>query len=180
MNDETSFNPDEFNNQENDSSPNGCMGPVICTRCGKHHGYCCEIQDDLKTLRTSKDNQMIPSSSSSNQSSGSRGNRRQGGMQFLRVEDLSPNSDIDAKILAVKVQQDGKFGPAVVLKLALKGETRFWTVTINKNPNFPVLEKKFGNDENDWVGQKILLGLEKDDWSDQFFVRVSFPVEKKK
>jgi hypothetical protein len=173
-NDDTSFNPDEFNNQDNDSSPDGCMGPVICNRCGKRHGYCCEMSEDLKTLRTIKDNQMIPSSQENQQQS--RRSRREG-MKFLSNADLS-TSPKEAKILAVKVDRDHKFGPSVVLKLSLNGETRFWTLNIKKNPNFPILENKFGNDENDWVGQKILLQLEQDEFSDQYYSRVSFPSKK--
>lgn len=98
------------------------------------------------------------------------------GMTYLRNEMLSRQPK-EAKILAVRAN-DGKFGTQVVLKLSLDGKVVFWSITVKNNPNYRILERKFGRDENDWTGQKILIGLEQDDFSDAYYPRASFPAER--
>jgi len=112
---------------------------------------------------------MLPSSSGSGAAP-----RRQGGIPYLKNEQLTKQPK-EAKILGVKGDPENKFGARVILKLALDGSTYFWGVGIKKNPNYALLEKEFGLDENDWTGQKILLNLEPDEFTEQYFIRVSFP-----
>lgn len=113
---------------------------------------------------------MLPSAHGGTQ----QGPKKQGGMVYLTNDMLSKQPKA-GKILAVKVDTEGKFGTRVVCKLAFDGKTIFYGINIAKNPNYELMTARFGQDENDWVGQGILLGLEKDDFSDQYFVRVSFP-----
>jgi hypothetical protein len=102
-------------------------------------------------------------------------NKNPNAMVYLTNDHLSitPKS---AKILAVRLDSEGKFGARVILKLAFDGKTLFWGVSCSlKNPNYTNLIQKFTADENEWVGQNILLSLEKDDFTDQYFSRVTFP-----
>lgn len=117
---------------------------------------------------------MIPDSATETRSS----SRRKGGKNFLTNEMLTTQPK-EAKITGTKYNKDGNFGPNVQLKLALDGETVYWTVSIEKNPNFPILKDRFGRNENDWTGNKILLHLEYDDYEEKYFPRVSFPEESK-
>ncbi len=99
---------------------------------------------------------------------------QRGGQRWLKNEDLSTTPK-PAKILAVKNDAENKFGPRVVLKLALDGAVIFWGVDVKKNPNYKTLEKRFGYEENNWAGQLILLGLELDEFSEQYNPAVTFP-----
>jgi hypothetical protein len=157
MNDDTDFNHG-FNEQMNPE----CTGSIICSKCGKFHGYC-------DTITQLKEKQMLPNADSSQAERPSKKSNR------LHTNDLTKQPR-EAKILMVKSDPNGRYGAQVICKLAVNGEIKFWYLDIKKNPNYRLLVDKFGNDENDWAGQKILLGLEQDEFSDNFFVRVSFPV----
>ncbi len=119
---------------------------------------------------------MLPQADSTDSNRAERGAARKSNR--LRVEDLS-TTPRDAKIIAVKADLEGRFGAQVIAKLAVNGDTKFWYLSIKKNPNYKLLVEKFGHDENDWAGQKILLATQQDEFSDQYFVRVSFPQEAK-
>ena len=106
--------------------------------------------------------------------------KRAGALPYIKNEQLSTTPKT-AKILAVKVV-DGRFGQQVLLKLAFEGGT--WFLGLNtkvndngqyRNPNYKLLIDKFGPDENNWVDQSILLFLEQDDFSGQYFMRADFP-----
>ena len=147
-----------------------CMGSVLCEYCGKRHGYCSEVESQIKG------EQMLPRPDEDGSSTPAR-SKRAGSMRYLKNEDLSKTPK-EAKIIGVKADPDNKFGAGVVLKMSLEGQTIFWTVRTKRNPNYRILTEKFGFDENDWNGNKILLFLEQDEFSDQFFPRVAFPTEK--
>ena len=149
---------------------NRCMAPIYCPACRRRHGLCSEVEAQLKGEN------MLPQADGNSSSGNSSSRRRSGGLRYLKIEDLS-KTPREAKILAVKAQEDGRFGAAVVIKLALEGNTMFWTVNVKRNPNYRLLVDKFGQEENDWAGQKILLNLEADEFSDQLFPRVGFPTE---
>jgi len=85
----------------------------------------------------------------------------------------------EAKILDVRLDSENKFGPRVILKIAIGGSTRFFGVNLKKNPNYQILLDKFGRDENEWVGQKILIGLEKDEFTENYYSRITFPTSAK-
>lgn len=147
-----------------------CGGTVECSVCGKFHGWCNEL-DKLK------ENSMLPAADSTS-GRGARSGQAKNSNR-LRVDDLSKDP-VEAKILMVKSDLDGKYGAQVIAKIAIKGDTKFWYLDIKKNPNYRLMVAKFGQDENEWVDQRILLGLEKDDFNDQFFVRVTFPAKEKR
>ena len=117
---------------------------------------------------------MLPSSGGQQQTGTSGGRRRQGGFNWIQNEMLS-TTPRPAKILGVKPNANGKFGATVILKLALDGQTTYWSVNVKKDPNYPILEKEFGLDENNWVSKPILIHLEQDEFSEQYYKRVSFP-----
>lgn len=146
----------------------GCMGSVRCTKCGKHHGYCIELEQEKKMLpRPGDDSTNVPS----------RKKQTGSGMVYLRNEDLSLTPQ-EAKILAVKYDGENKFGARVIMKLAFQGKIFFKGLNIKKDPNYQIAIDHLGQDENDWAGQKILLSLEKDDFSEGYYQRISFPEEK--
>lgn len=143
-----------------------CTGRVQCTKCGKFFGY----HDSITQLQ---EKQMLPNPDSTSGSS-SGGGRTQKPSNRLHVNDLSKQPR-DAKIVMVKADPSGRYGPQVICKIAVNGEIKFWYLDIKKNPNYKLLVDKFGNEENDWAGEKILLGTEQDSFSDNYFIRVSFP-----
>ena len=147
-----------------------CGGTVECRACGKFHGWCDELTKNKENIT------MLPQAEGSTSNRASRGDNNKSNR--LRVEDLS-TTPREGKIVAVRADLQGKYGAQVIVKLAVGGETKFWYLDIKKNPNYKLLTAKFGHDENEWVGQKILLGTEKDDFTDNYFVRVSFPISKK-
>jgi len=121
---------------------------------------------------------MLPSSKGGD-SQPRRGGRSANGMTYLTNEMLSTTAKA-AKIIAVRADSENKYGPRVILKLALDGQTIFWGVNIKKNPNYTLLEEKFGLDENEWVDKNIQLFLAKDDFSGQYFARVQFPANEQR
>jgi hypothetical protein len=139
--------------------------------------YCKErITEITKHL---KENTLLPKADSAPTTSGKSTRSRGQGLNWLRNEDLSKTPKA-AKILAVRYDGENKFGPRVILKMAFEGETKFWGVSIKKNPNYKLLLEKFGEDENDWVSSSILLWLEAEEFSEQYYTRVGFPEAKEK
>lgn len=120
---------------------------------------------------------MLPAYTDDDSGVKGRRNKSRTGVPFLTSEDLS-KSPKEGKILGVRHDPENKFGPAVLVKLALDGKAFMWTLRVKKNPNLQLLIGKFGRDENDWVGQKIRLYLELDEFSEQYFPRVQFTDEK--
>lgn len=144
-----------------------CGATIECPHCRMFFGFCAELVTQLK------ENTMLPSSEGAPASDVRR--KKSGGMEYLTNEMLSTKSKAEAKILAVKYDEENRFGPRVVLKFAMFGKTIYWGVVIKKNPNYKILEAEFGREENEWVGKTVLLQLEKDDFSESYFPRVSFP-----
>jgi hypothetical protein len=96
---------------------------------------------------------------------------------FLKVEDLTAEGK-RAKILGVQSQRT-KYNDLVV-KLAIGGRSFFFGLRLS-NPNFETLYEAFGADENKWVGQEFLIGLEWNDFYEKNFVRVlEAPAKKSK
>jgi hypothetical protein len=146
-----------------------CMGPTVCQKCGRFHGYCSEVQEDKEKLK------MLPTGNEAQQS----GRKKQGAMKWIKSEDLSVTPK-EAKILMVRYNKEGRFGSRVELKLAFEGQIAYFGVPPNKETtNYALLLDKFGPDENEWVDQRILLFLEKDKFSEQYYIRVDFPKAKK-
>lgn len=157
----------DFEFGANTQEGSDCGGTVECSVCGKFHGWCNEL-DKLK------ENKMIPSSGEA----GSTG-RRGGTSNRLTAADLSKEPR-DAKILAARYEAEGKFGkPQVIVKMAINGTIRFWYLDMKKNPNLQLLIEQFGKNENDWAGERILMGLEEDPFHDTWYPRVSFPEKDK-
>jgi len=101
------------------------------------------------------------------------------GIPYITTDDLSRQPK-EAKILDVRTDSENKFGPRVILKVAMDGKTWFFGVNIKKNPNYKLLLDKLGREENDWVGQKLLLNLEQDEFTENYYPRVTFPTVKGK
>ena len=151
--------------EDNGFDSDGCMGPVKCTACGKFHGYCREITEDKEKQK------MLPTGDGSTNNS----KRRTNGMNWLRIEDLSTTAQ-EAKILMVKLTE-GQYGPQVQLKVAFRGEIRYLGVRPSKkDPRYKTLLDEFGPDENNWIDKRIHLLAEKDEFSEQFNMRVNIPV----
>lgn len=104
----------------------------------------------------------------------SRSRKRPGGIEYLTTDHLS-TAPKEGRVLMVKADPDAKFGARVILKLAIDGRILFWGVSIKKNPNYKLLTAQFGLDENAWIDKRILLGLEQDEFTGNYFARVTFP-----
>lgn len=161
----------EFGHNKEPSVYDDCMGSVKCSACGKFHGYCKELNEDKEKLK------MLPTGNEPQ--SGSR-TKRQGGMDWIKNEDLGLQPK-EAKILMVRYNKEGRFGARVEMKLAIEGKIKYWGIPPKiegNSPNYRDLTAKFGHDENDWVDKRILLALEKEDFGEQYFIRVLFPDDK--
>ena len=123
---------------------------------------------------------MLPNAGQPQQGRRQQSGRGQtGALPYLNADMLSTQPK-EARILMVKNEPQHRFGPSVVVKLALEGKTVLWTLQINNNPNFGILLNKFGKDENEWVEKRILLVLEQDEFSEQYNIRTQFPPSQKK
>lgn len=118
---------------------------------------------------------MLPAADGGSQDTGSRKRSKQGALTYLTNDMLSSKEVRTGKILATKLDEENRFGARVILKMAFEGKTVFYGVNIKKNPNYKLLLDQFGREENDWVGNTIGLKLEKDEFTDGYFARVSFP-----
>jgi hypothetical protein len=162
--------------QEESEQQSNCMGSLDCPKCKRHHGYCSEVEAQLKGPPPEEgQNEMLPRGDAGSNSTKP---KRAGAMEYLQNEALSKQPK-EAKILAIKADPDNKYGARVILKLAFEGKIVFWGVNIKKNPNYQLMLDKFGDDENDWTDQRILIHLEQDEFSGQYFARVSFPEKEK-
>lgn len=141
------------------------------TDCG---GICAAVIETVSKLTESVRN-MIPDANSGNNN---QQQRKSSGFQYLKVpDDFSSNPEV-AEILACRVDNQGKYGPKVVLKVAYKGETRLLSMTIKGNPNVAYLSEQFGREENSWVGKSITLFLERDDFTGNYRLRAGLPERK--
>lgn len=149
-----------------------CMERVICGTCGVSHGFCAEITEDKEKYK------MLPTG---NETTTTRG-KRQGGMEWIKPEDLTLQPK-EAKILMVRYNKEGRFGARVELKLAFDGHIKYIGISPKlegNSPNYRILTAAFGHDENDWIDQRIVLFLEKEDFGEQYFVRIDVPEDKTK
>ncbi len=118
---------------------------------------------------------MLPAADGASQPNSGRKRTGQGALTYLTNDMLSPKTEKVGKILAVKTDEENRFGPRIILKLAFEGKTVFYGVNIKKNPNYKRLVDQFGREEDDWVGKEISLKLEQDEFTDGYFARVAFP-----
>lgn len=161
----------DFNYGHNEeAAQHECGATIECRHCNTFFGYCSDIQKQIRG------EQMLPKSDAP---SSAAPRRRSGGMTYLTNEMLSTKTPKSARILAVKLEEENRYGPRIVLKLAFEGNTIFWGVNIKKNPNYKLLEKQFGNEEDDWVSNDIELQLVPDKFTDGHFIHVSFPDKKR-
>lgn len=105
--------------------------------------------------------------------------RKGGGMKWLN-NDMLTREPQEAEILAVKYDEEGRFGPAVTLKLQLDRKVIFYSLRLKgNNPNLDILIQKWGRDESMWADKKITLSLQEDQFSEQLFPRIGFPKDSK-
>lgn len=143
-----------------------CFTRIVCPTCGTHHGLCAELTENKEALK------MLPTT---NQSSSTGRKQREGAQKWLKVDDLSTTPK-EAKILMVRLNKNGRFGARVELKLAFEGQIIYWGVAPNpEQTNYAILLEKFGAEENNWVDQRIMFYLEKDKFTEQYFIRVDVP-----
>ena len=87
---------------------------------------------------------------------------------FLKVEDLKTDP-VRAKILAVQSTNTG-FND-VIVKVAVNGRSYFFGLKAS-NPNYESLFKAFGDDDNKWVGQEFMVGLNWNEFYEKNFVHI--------
>lgn len=146
----------------------------FCIRCrGQPYEEWMAEQTVERALTQDKGEEMIPkySGNSNRSNSGGRSSNKgkPSGIQWLRNEDCSTDRTT-AKIIGVKVGADNFGNDVVNLKIAFKGQTFLDGIRTN-NPNLEILTHAFGDDENGWVGQELLIYLEEDDFSGKKYRR---------
>jgi hypothetical protein len=150
-----------------------CMGRVACQVCKKFHGYCVEITEEKEKLK------MLPTGEDGGNNRRGSG-RQSGGLNFINNVDLTDQPQ-EAKILMVKFTEKGKQGPSITLKLAFKNEIRYlWVPCRKSDQRYTSMLNAFGANENNWVDERIILLLEKDEFSEGFRTAVRVPAETKK
>jgi hypothetical protein len=87
---------------------------------------------------------------------------------FLKVEDLTEEPS-RAKILGVQTQNTG-FND-IIVKVAIRGKSYFFGLKAS-NQNYEALFDAFGDNENKWVGEEFLVGLNFNDFYEKQFVHV--------
>ena len=101
--------------------------------------------------------------------SGGRGNaRKPPQVPFVRVEDLREEPS-RAKILAVVTQNTG-FND-VIVKITINGKSYFLGLKAS-NPNYEALFNAFGDNENKWVGEEFMIGLNWNDFYEKNFIHI--------
>lgn len=96
------------------------------------------------------------------------GRRRPPAVPFLTVEDLKADP-VRAKVLGLETKQTG-FND-VIVKIAIGGKSFFMGLKAS-NPNYETLTNGLGFDENKWVGQEFLVGLQWNEFYEKSFVNV--------
>jgi hypothetical protein len=71
-------------------------------------------------------------------------------------------------------EKGGKTGqPSITLKIAFKGEIRYlWLPARKSDARYKLLLNAFGPDENNWVDERIVLFVEKNDFTEKYEQRV--------
>lgn len=168
-----------------------CMGRVTCIVCGKFHGYCSEVHEQLTDIKPDgvndhddgnvinnagipydqwEENNMIPRGNAPQQG----GNQRKGkrtGLRYLSADMLSTTHQA-ATIVDARIQPDN-FRPgqdAVVVKLKFKGEFLLWTLR-QGNPNLEGFGDAMGDDEQNWKNHDIELYIEEDQFDGKKWIR---------
>lgn len=95
------------------------------------------------------------------------------GVPFLKMEHLSLNTRREAVITDVQIPPRGGFND-VLVKIAMDGHPFIWGLKA-KNPNYVLLCKQFGEDSDGWIEKKILLGIEKEQFTEKKYPKVYFP-----
>lgn len=146
-----------------------CMEKITCFACGNYHGYCTEITEEKEKLK------MLPSGDGTQTAT----KTKKGGLNWVTIDALS-TAPKEAKVLMVRYQEDGAWGPRVNLKLAFNGEIAYLGMKPSKkDPRYKILVETFGQDENNWVDQRFFLVAEKDEFSESYNMRVQIPTAKK-
>jgi hypothetical protein len=147
-----------------------CTGDLICLQCGRIHGKC---NFDESKFNQENDNMLPRHESNTDDSKTGKGRQQQSGIPYLTNQMMTVEQR-KAKIMAVRIDLDGKFGPQVTLKITYAGALYLWRLKLN-NPSYAALLEKIGPDENAWPGTEFLLGLEQDEFTAQFWPKVTFP-----
>lgn len=167
-------NKPDYKTDDHPTYAQACIGMMVCPHCGKA-AICGDVESNIQT----EGNDMIPRKQASqisddgNNFGGRRGAKKINGYRFLSIDMLNSTQQL-AEIIDAKVLPDSfrKGEDAVVCKLKLNGEFLLWTIR-NNNPNLEILGDAFGDDERKWVGKRIMLATESDDFSGRAQIRVA-------
>jgi hypothetical protein len=96
------------------------------------------------------------------------GRRPAPAVPFLVVDDLKADP-VRAKILGLETKNTG-FND-VIVKIAIGGKSFFMGLKAS-NPNYEALTAGLGFDENKWVGQEFMIGLQWNEFYEKNFVQV--------
>lgn len=165
-----------------------CMGAVLCSVCGKRHGLCTEVNEQLTGIKNDdsgiytdmgvssfewENDKMIPRDSGNSASGGRSSSKKKGGsgLRYLSTDML--NTDKQTALIVDARTQDDNFKPGkqlVVVKIKFKGEMLLWTLRPG-NPNMDVLADAMGDDETAWKDRSIELFNEVDSFDHKVWMR---------
>ena len=155
--------------------PHFCGGNVKCSKCGKPYGVCCEVENQL----TQGGTYMLPrpgaQGGNQSQQQGGGGGRQRSGLPYVNESNLSLDKK-RCRVLAVKlndapVKEGQRRFSDVIVKFAMGGDM-FLLGLKTDNPNYEILCKAFGEDDNRWPEREFFMFLEEDDFDKRRWVRV--------
>lgn len=112
------------------------------------------------------------SSDGGNQShaAASRRSSQPSGLPFMKAEHLSTEYR-ELSILMARAETDKWDNASVMMKVRYDGKLFLWQPN-EKNPNYDALIEILGEDEKLWAGNVVLIGLEKDEMTERYHIRV--------
>lgn len=154
--------------------PHFCGGNVKCSKCGKPYGVCCEVENQLMQ----GGNYMLPKPGAQNNGQGQQGGgggRQRSGLPYVNESNLSLDKK-RCRVLAVKlndapVREGQRRFSDVIVKFAMGGDMYLLGLKTD-NPNYEILCKAFGEDDNRWLEREFFMYLEEDDFDKRRWVRV--------
>ena len=154
--------------------PHFCGGNVKCCKCGKSYGVCSEVETQL----TNGGTYMLPRAGASSQNqaaSGGGGGRQRSGLPYITEAQLSFDKK-RCRVMAVKVndtpiKEGQRRYSDVVVKFAMGGEMFLLGLKAD-NPNYELLVKAFGDDDNRWPDREFFMYVEEDEFDKRRWMRV--------
>ena len=137
-----------------------CIAPVVCSGCGKFHGYCDTVTQKLNS--TGEKTMSLPAPQA--KAGGGRFKRR----PFLKGKDIKSKGVTQITIEAVREAPKAFENADVLVDVKIGSKEFTWPLAFSKTA-YRVLYEKFGKDEKKWKGT---VKAEQDTYLGNAFVRL--------